>query len=221
MLCTINCTSMFPPSTLRQNQRHLTSKADLRQKQSWHGQPHPQTSSHLESTVRIRTAMFPCSLAILFQHLLMKPTPLFPLCPRVPGPTCPPHHILISIVTSVQSVFRFLTFEACHKENSERWNHLAGLRLQSRLSVGLSKSQVGVEKWRKSPDVLDATECFVFLISFTPTVLLCGRPSIISLLQTWKLRLRKFKKLPQITELITNFLHLFLTTLQEIWEREF
>lgn len=138
--------------------------------------------------------MFPCSLAILFQHLLMKPIPLFPLCPRVPGPTCPPHHILISTVISVQSVFRVLTFEACHKENSERWNHLAGLRLKSRPSVGLSEAQ---SEWRSggSPHyVLDATECFVFLISFTPTILLCGRSSIISLLQMWKLRLRKFKE---------------------------
>lgn len=158
--------------------------------------------------------MFPCSLAILFHHLLMKPIPLFPLCPRVPGPTSPPHHVLVSTVISAQSVFKFLTFEACQKENSERWNHLAGLRLTSRSSGGLSKPQ---SEWRNGGSpyyVLDATGCFVFLISFTLTILLCGMPSIISLLQMWKLRLRKFKKLPQATELITHFLHLFQTTLQ-------
>ena len=41
-------------------------------------------------------------------------------------------HILVSTVTSVLFTPRLPTFTAQHKEGSERWNHLACLRLESR-----------------------------------------------------------------------------------------
>lgn len=55
-------------------------------------------------------------------------------------------------------------------------------------------------------DAVDRAVCFVFLISLNPLVNPCDRLSI-SLSQTWKLRLREFKYLPKITELIRKYLN--------------
>lgn len=139
MRCILKHTLMFSPLTLRQNQVHANLQGRLKA-DTVLAEAAPSPNQHSEDQAS-HVSMF------------LSSSPPTPAHEDNPSPHTvslrPGDHMHLSTVVSVQSEFRFPTFAACHKENSERQRHLAGLKLKKRPSGGAIQPPVRVGKVRE------------------------------------------------------------------------